>query len=352
MKRERQFEVMRTVAMFFIVVYHCLTHGVGDDTVFSTHNPVSMTNILFSDFLLVFSSISVNLYVMVSGYFLADLDFKMSRIVRTWVQACFYSCVITILMMSLGLIPFNIVSIGKSFFPLSTDAYWFVTQFIGLMILSPFLVLLVRQLSYKQFVWLLIGGAFICLAIIPDFPLGKRFHVAHGNSVWSFAYLFMIAGFIRHHLQEISKEKLFVAIILITILTMACEFFFGYHYGYVSLYWFNYNGLPFILSILVFVLVRQIYVPDSVFWNVLVKLAPYSFGVYLIHDQLLVRDWLWSNKPITSFCDQWIYPLVVLGLCILIFLSCAFVDSIRKKMFAWLGIDKLILKVDQWPFYS
>ena len=132
---------------------------------------------------------------------------------------------------------------------------------------------------------------------------------------------------------------------------MACEFFFGYHHGYVSLYWFNYNGLPFILSVLVFVLVRQIHVPDSVFWNVLVKWAPYSFGVYLIHDQLLVRDWLWSNKSIASFCDQWIYPLVVLGLCILIFLSCAFADSIRKRMFAWLGIDVLFYAAHNFVFY-
>ena len=31
MKRESNFEVMRTLAMFFIVVYHCLTHGVGGD---------------------------------------------------------------------------------------------------------------------------------------------------------------------------------------------------------------------------------------------------------------------------------------------------------------------------------
>ena len=157
MKREHQFEVMRTVAMFFIVIYHCLTHGVGGEYGFSFHNTVSMSNILVSDFLLVFSSISVNLYVMVSGYFLVDLDFKMSRIVRTWVQACFYSCIITIIMMSLGLVPYSIVAIGKSFFPLSTDAYWFVTQFIGLMILSPFLAMLVRQMSYKQFVALLIG---------------------------------------------------------------------------------------------------------------------------------------------------------------------------------------------------
>ena len=352
MKRERQFEVMRTFAMFFIVVYHCLTHGVGGEYDFSVHSPASLSNILFSDILLVFSSIAVNLYVLVSGYFLSDLDFKMSRIVRTWVLACFYSCAITIMMMSLGLATFNIVSIGKSFFPLSTDAYWFVTQFIGLMILSPFLAMLVRRLSYKQFVGLLIGGAFICLAIIPDFPLGKRFHVAHGNSVWSFAYLFMIAGFIRHYIQDVSKCKLSIAVIAVITLIIACELFFGYHHGYVNLFWFNYNGLPFILSVLVFVFVRQMRVPDSGFWNVLVRLAPYSFGVYLIHDQLMVRGWLWSHVPIRSFCNQWIYPVVILGLCVIIFLSCAFVDAFRIKMFAWLGIDKLIKKVDRWSFYS
>lgn len=351
MKRESNFEVMRTIAMFFIVVYHCLTHGIGDGYGFSVHNPASLSNILFSDFLLVFSSISVNLYVMVSGYFLADLDFKMSRIVRTWVQACFYSCVITIIMMSLGMAPFSVVGIGKSLFPLSTDAYWFVTQFIGLMILSPFLAMLVRNMSYKQYVGLLLGGAFICLAIIPDFPLGKRFHVAHGNSVWSFAYLFLMAGFIRHHLQKISRGRLLFAIFFVTILTMACEFYLGNHNGHVSLVWFDYNGLPFILSVLIFVFVRQIHIQDYGFWNVLVKLAPYSFGVYLIHDQLMVRGWLWSHVPVVSFCDQWIYPFVVISLCVLIFLSCVFVDSIRKRLFAMLGIDKLIAKTDRWSLH-
>ena len=41
MKREPNFEVMRTVAMFFIVVYHCLTHGVGDGYGFSVSNPIT-----------------------------------------------------------------------------------------------------------------------------------------------------------------------------------------------------------------------------------------------------------------------------------------------------------------------
>lgn len=352
MKRERHFEVMRTIAMFFIVMYHCLTHGVGGEYGFSTLHPITLFNLTFSDLLLVFSSISVNLYVMVSGYFLADLDFKMSRIIRTWFNACFYSFAITILFMSIGIIPFNIISFGKSFFPISTDAYWFVTQYIGLLILSPFLAMLVKHMSYRQYLVLLIGGAFICLSILPDFPLGKRFHVAHGNSVWSFAYLFLIAGFIKHHLDKIPMTKLVFAIVAVVILTLFVEVCYGYRNGIVYLSWLDYNALPFILSVLVFVFISQLRVPDSGVLKILVKLAPYTFGVYLIHDHLLIRSSLWEMVSLPSQCDQWQYPFVVIGLCVLIFVVCAFVDAIRKKLFSVLKIDHYITKVDKWSIYS
>lgn len=352
MKRESNFEVMRTVAMFFIVVYHCLTHGVGGGYGFSINNFVSLLNLGFSDFLLVFSSISVNLYVMVSGYFLADLDFKLSRILRTWLMVCFYSCIITLIFISLSLAPFSIITLGKSFFPLSTDAYWFVTQYIGLLILSPFLSVLVRRLSYWQYVGLLIGGAFICLSIIPDFPLGKRFHVAHGNSVWSFAYLFLIAGFIRHHLQRLSIPKLLTTMALLILFTMACEIFFGVQNGQIHLVWFNYNGLPFILSVVIFILFRQIRIPESKIWNMMVRVAPYTFGIYLIHDHLLVRDWLWKTVGLSSWCNNLLFPLIVLGLCFLLFVVCALMDTLRKKLFTVFRVDSIMTKIDKWSFHD
>lgn len=350
MKRERHFEVMRTIAMFFIVMYHCLTHGVGGEYGFSTLHPITLFNMTFSDLLLVFSSISVNLYVMVSGYFLSDLDFKMSRIIRTWFNACFYSFAITILFMSIGIIPFSIISFGKSFFPISTDAYWFVTQYIGLLILSPFLAMLVKHMSYRQYLALLIGGAFICLSILPDFPLGKRFHVAHGNSVWSFAYLFLVAGFIKHHMKELPSVKLIVSIIFVTLIILGLELFFGIQDGSVHLYWFNYNGIPFILSVLVFIFVKQLPIPKMGIWDMLIKVAPYTFGVYLIHDHLIVRDWLWNTIPLQTYCDKIVYPFVIVGLCLAIFAIGALVDAVRKKLFDFLKIDDLIAKVDSLSF--
>ena len=352
MKRERNFEVLRTMAMFFIVVYHCLTHGIGAGYGFSATNPISLSNLLFSDFMLVFSSIAVNLYVMISGYFLVDLDFKLSRIVRTWTNACFYSFVITVIFMALQIIPLNVLSIGKSLFPISSDAYWFVTQYIGLLVISPFLAMMVRQLTYRQYLILLIGGAILCLAIIPDFPLGKRFYVAHGNSIWSFAYLFIVAGFIKHHLKEIPVARLLTLTVLVTLVVFACEIGAGYQSGDIHLSWLDYNGLPFVLSVVVFLLVRQYRVPENGFWSLLVKMAPYTFGVYLIHDHLLVRDWLWSSTSLTSYCEGLAYPLIIIGLCLVIFIAATLIDTIRKKLFALLKVDDLIARVDKVSFYS
>lgn len=350
MKRESNFEVMRTLAMFFVVVYHCLTHGVGGGYGFSIVQPVSLSNLLFSDFLLVFSSIAVNLYVMISGYFLIDLNFKLSRIVRTWVISCFYLFFISLLFILVGLKPFSIVTLCKSFFPLSTDSYWFVTQYIGLLILSPFLTIMLKQLSCRQYVGLLIGGAFICLAIIPDFPLGKRFHVAHGNSLLSFSYLFVVAGFIKHHLGQLPPKKLMAAISVTVLLTVACELFVGTHQSISHLIWFNYNGLPFILSVLIFILIKQIKVSDNGAMNSLVRVAPYTFGVYLIHDHLLVREWLWKTLSLTSQCKEWLFPLIVLGVCLMIFLLCSLIEAIRKKLFVILKFDSYIAQIDNWCF--
>jgi len=169
--------------------------------------------------------------------------------------------------------------------------------------------------------------------------------------VWSFAYLFLIAGFIKHYLKRISMGRLLVAASFLTFLTMGCEMFFGYQNDSVFLFWFNYNGLPFLLSVIVFIIVRQMQIPDSGLWKTLVKLAPYTFGVYLIHDHLAVRGWLWSSISLSSVCNQWIYPFVVVGLCCLIFIAAAFLDGLRKKLFTFLGIDRLISKVDRWSFY-
>lgn len=352
MARERNFEVMRTWAMFSIVIYHCMCHGIGSDYAFDLQLPVSLFNFTFSDLILVIGSIAVNLYVLVSGYFLVNARFKVSRIIRTWVSALFYSVIITTMFLLLSLEPWSIVTLGKSFFPLSTDAYWFVSQYIGLLILSPFLAMLVRQLSYRQYVALLIGMGLMVLSVIPDFPLGKRFSISHGNSVWSFVYLFFIAGFIRLHLKRIPMGKLVVTVLGLALLTMVSEMVLGIHNGVGHLLWFNYNGILLFLSVAVFVFIRQQQIPETGIWSLMVKVAPYTFGVYLIHDHLLMRDWIWKTLSMTSYANQWIYALAVMVVCVLIFAICILIDTVRKRLFAILKMDDLMIRLDGRSYFS
>ena len=222
----------------------------------------------------------------------------------------------------------------------------------GLLILSPFLAMLVRQLSYRQYVALLVGMGFMVLSLIPDFPFGKRFSISHGNSVWSFVYLFFIAGFIRLHLKRIPMGKLLTSVILLALVTLASEMFLGLENGVAHLFWFNYNGIILLFSVAVFIFIRQKRIPETGVWNLMVKAAPYSFGVYLIHDNLLVRDWLWDMLGMASYADQWIYFLAVFAICLLIYVACTLIEIVRKQLFVFLRVDNQVAKLDRWSYFS
>lgn len=349
MKRESNFEVLRVFAMFFIIVYHFCTHGIGSNTAYHLISPLHLSNLIFTDLLLVVSSTCVNLYVLISGYFLVCSSFKPSRIARTWLLTCFYSFFITLFFYIANIYSFDGTRLTKSLFPLSTDSYWFVTQFVGMLILSPLLSLLANKLSYKQYIYLLIVMGIFCLSIIPDFPLGKRFYVAHGNSLLSFIYLYFIAGFIRLHVKGISSRRLLFLIGIITIINLIWSFTNGINDGNGHIYWFNYNSIPFLLSVSLFIYIRQTKLPENKFVTLFVKIAPYTFAVYLIHDHLLIRYYLWNVLPIKEYCYNITFPISSLLICLVIYIICIGIDYCRQMLFRILKIDSLLTKAD---YYS
>lgn len=333
--------------MFFIVIYHFCTHGIGSDYSFDNHSLYGVINLFFCDILLVLSSICVNLYILISGYFLVYTNFKFYRIIRTWFLACFYCFIITLTFFFANPGSVSTVSLIKSLFPLSTDHYWFVTQFIGMLLLSPFLGMTARSITRPQYIFLLTALGFICLSLIPDFPLGKRFHIAHGNSVMFFTYLFFVAGFIRRFVGQLPIKYLSVYIVVL----LAFMLFLTLCIGKRHLFWFDYNSIPFVLSVLVFVLFRQIKMKPSGMVKLLSNIAPYTFAVYLLHDHLLVRSWLWESLNLQRFCGGFFFPILTVALCCFIFSVGVCLDWIRKRSFKLLGIDNLIMRVDDYLYF-
>ena len=85
-KRQVNFELLRILCMYMIVIGHCLFHGrvtakLGYGTV----------NYFLSYLIQSFSVVHVNCFVMIGGYFAIDRSFKSERAIKLWKQVAFYS---------------------------------------------------------------------------------------------------------------------------------------------------------------------------------------------------------------------------------------------------------------------
>ena len=65
-KRQSNIELLRILAMLFIIAYHFVYHG----DVYYPHVDISGFNRIFTTFLRPFGKMGVNIFVMISGYFL------------------------------------------------------------------------------------------------------------------------------------------------------------------------------------------------------------------------------------------------------------------------------------------
>ena len=107
-RRLPNFEILRVLAMFLIIVGHFFVHGLrgeGNGVMLSYDGKSVLDTVSFgiAQSLWVFSSISVNLYVLISGYFLVQSKAKWGKIPSIWMQTAFYSVCIYLLFAVVGL---------------------------------------------------------------------------------------------------------------------------------------------------------------------------------------------------------------------------------------------------------
>lgn len=107
-RRLPNFEILRVLAMFLIIVGHFFVHGLrgeGNGVMLSYDGKSVLDTVSFgiAQSLWVFSSISVNLYVLISGYFLVQSKAKWGKIPSIWMQTAFYSVCIYLVFVAIGL---------------------------------------------------------------------------------------------------------------------------------------------------------------------------------------------------------------------------------------------------------
>ena len=339
-ERNYALDLLRILSMLMIVFLHSNSHG----GLFYPPESGLDGYVILSWAVEALCIVSVNVFVLISGYFLCEQSFRLSRVVRLIIQTVFYSWIISTVMILTGKSTVSIKELLYSVFPVSFERYWFVTAYIGLYLLSPLLNKCLNLLTKRQHA-ASVAVLVVLMAVWSDLiPMSDPFGVGRGYGLIWFVVLYTIAAYIRKHL-DVTKIRgalltYFGASLVLLLMMLALYFLsqkisFLYEYSFYS-YYVRYNAtIVLVASVALFVAFLKMRIESECAKHVIKVVAPLTLGVYLIHDNPWVRCVLWKAWfPLGSMERNLLLPLKTLGIVLLIFIVCIAIDYLRAKLFA------------------
>ena len=288
-------------------------------------------------------AVAVNAFVLISGYY--AIKFKMERLLRLLIQTWFYSVFTLLLAIYLGWHVFNLRSDVFAFFPVLTKQYWYVTCYVVLYLISPWLNKWVDSLGCKDYrSFLLIG--FIIVYVWPTISFlfnTPQFIGDSGYGIVNFVYLYMLGRFLRLHYKKFHTSSYYWGgYFLSTITLFVCQYSLSWVLGFEFTSWMSYNSVfIFLGSVCLFMAFKEMAFSSSLinYW------AKPCLAVYLIHFSRL-----WYNFCLLIGVQNYhglSYILLIFILPVLIYVVCASTEILRWKLFDGLEQRLVSLLVKQ-----
>lgn len=403
-KRMVNIEVLRLLAMMMVVSLHYLAKG---ELLEKLTGPLSAKGHL-AWILESFSIAAVDVYVLISGYFLVETGFRCRRVISLVLQVMFYTCLLPVVLIITGILPVGEITfynILQCIFPTNMLHYWFVSAYVLMFLFTPVLNAAVHGMKKKQ-----LQAAIVILLIMESLSktvIPVRLELDNlGYDAYWFMVVYLIAAYIRLYGIPFLEGKegkggravlsyvgaclgMYLLTMLIRgayLLTGQFENFIESAYGYnhlltigaaVALFYIFKNreermqagsagiekrkrsGVESVRT----ERAKQAFAVETEKQNamdmrgylsgLICRIAPCSFGVYLLHEQVNVRYlwpfWLGADRCDSAFSLLWhwtgaILTVMVIGLA---------VDYLRGLLFKGVGrlfaggrLDRGLRKID------
>lgn len=359
-ERNSNFEFLRIIAMFMIVLLHSVYFGVQ----FKFHGGGGTFNEFFSIFIGAFcGGVGNYLFVFISAWFLCEEPVSLKRVLKIWKQVLFYSIIIGVFFFikkiptigfydrdlydSVGFFnaakPIGKIDLIRSFLPVLMGNNWFATCYIVFYLFVPILNNLTSVLERKRHFYLI--ALMAILGTVVSFVPGQG--MLHPSNLYYFITAYFIAGYIKKYDPPIfnSSARNIVIGFLICVfcgLWNCALNYFSESYKAVDFFkeWLllgNINKFPILLTS-VFIFCG--FVKMKPFSNRIINLiASTTFGVYLIHVNGLLKIFIWHKILLCdSFADSPAYPLYLLASSLIVFIACSLIDLfIRQPLTVFVG---------------
>ncbi len=335
-------DLLKIVIMFCIVLFHFNDHG---NVKLSAEMPLTLNWIALA-FVSIFGAIGNCIFIFITGYFLCEKNFRIRRLSLLWAQVFFYSVLCRIITIAAGIDPLNIKMLVKTLMPVAFNRYWYFSAYVVILIASPFLNLIIRNLSQRQHFWLCVA-LLILFSVIPTVTKGSWFggEIGKENYLKIFITLYFVAAYIKFYgIRIIKKQSVYlmltIALIALEILSIFAIRFVSillhHDFSLIAFTWGMDKINIIAVSISIFMLFKGMNIKGN---KALASISASTFSIYLLHvgTWRLVFGVIFNNE--LTYNTPWMIPqmfMCAISVCVVAIA----VDKIRIYM-----LEKPLIKI-------
>lgn len=308
-KRKSNIELLRIFAILLIIINHLSLHTPWN--VEKTANVARLT----TQWLASGGRLGVNIFVLITGYFLIKSRFKWRSLSKLWLQVWLYAVALFFVFRAMGE-PISYNQIRISFLPIFYNQWWFITAYVIMYLFVPFINKFILSLTKKELRRFL-GLTLIVGSIWPT--LAPKISI-YSDVTWMI-FVYIIGAYIRIYPEDFNKIKTRTILIYFSMIGIlsVCSI--------QLMNWFNslpanflvklirsigisntrlanapMSPLSLSLAVLILLIFLRLHIPYSKFIN---TLAANVFGVYLLQSNTISHKWLWRVVNAQQFTDAW-----------------------------------------------
>ncbi|MDU2265552.1 acyltransferase family protein [Clostridium celatum] len=319
-ERDSSFETLRIIAMLMVITLHYLLFGGALSSIKQGDRNYWIITLIES-----MCIISVNLFILITSYFMAFKNkINIKKVILLVFSTYFYGVLLYVISVLLGINDFTLIDMIKAIDPFIGN--WFLKTYIILYVLSPYINIGINNLTkedHKKLI--LIMGIFF--SIWPSFLPGAPNNDG-GYGIISFIFLYIIGVYIRKYdIKGIINSRSIIIYALCAVVTTIFRIFkwdSAWSYNFI----FNIIG-----SIALFNTFKNLKFRSSK----INYISKFTFSIFIIHINPLIVELVYKGLlRCTEIYSNKLFILYMFGSVIIIYLISLLVGFV---------IDKIIYRI-------
>ncbi|HWT75418.1 MAG TPA: acyltransferase [Mobilitalea sp.] len=328
--RNSSFELLRILCMFMIVAYHYNIHGNSSNIFQSDFSLNQLYSIIFGSWGL----LGVDCFIFISAYFLVDSKrFSSKKLVKIFFQTILYSTVMAFILYASGTVKFVPMDLYKSILAPFFNLYWFVTAYLMLYLIYPFLNKIIHSMDNRYLLKFLI----ILTILVPVYKT-----VISEASIGSFLfviYLYILMGYLKNNpgnwFEKHAKSGFIwtsLAIIFFAVITsvLGTKLDSDTVQNYTDMFIKRFSPAMILDAIFLFYIFKNLKIKSSKFIN---NVAKTTLGIYLFHENPVLGKVLWDKiLKIKTVYHSPMFLVYMFISVVALFVIGAIIDYLRIKL--------------------